>query len=174
MNETNEGAVIASTDLRTIIALRMAVGLLGEQDNGNWWSSLWGTANADAFLTPIYGEKAAAARYHGLVEAARRVHDERIGVGRVFHLFRLPEMLERRLHDMITREYAAKGTLGPKGKAEELLSKLSSAAQGSDGPVRVGSASDLEGKNWVGVLAGHYLASFKAGRQTYPYFTEGQ
>lgn len=161
-------------DLCTIVKLRMAVGLLGEQGQGNWWPSLWGTSNAEAYLTPIYGARTDAARYQGLVEAARRVHDDRIGVGRVFHLFRLPESLERRLHDLITRDGAATGTLGSKQEAEDFLSDLDSPVDPSTGPVRVGSISELEGEKWVGALAGHYLASFKAGHQTYPYFTEGQ
>ena len=36
-------------------------------------------------------------RQPGVLEAARRVHDEHIGVGRAFHPFRLPEIMEQRL-----------------------------------------------------------------------------
>jgi hypothetical protein len=44
------------------------------------------------------------AQYHGVTEAACRVHDERIGVGRVFHLYRLPETIEQRIPDAFQEE----------------------------------------------------------------------
>jgi hypothetical protein len=34
-------------------------------------------------------------------EAAARVHDEYIGVGKVYHLFRLPEHIEQALHSSL-------------------------------------------------------------------------
>ena len=35
------------------------------------------------------------ARYHGVCEVAMLVHDEHIGVGANFHLYRMPESAER-------------------------------------------------------------------------------
>ena len=40
------------------------------------------------------------AQYHGVSEAARRVHDEHLSVGS-FHLFRLPEEMEQDLHALL-------------------------------------------------------------------------
>jgi hypothetical protein len=51
---------------------------------------------------PVFGANIMQARYQGIVEASKRVHDERIGVGRVFHLFRLPETTEQRLFDSLS------------------------------------------------------------------------
>ncbi|MDG4901392.1 MULTISPECIES: BrxE family protein [unclassified Mesorhizobium] len=174
MSEARNKSVGVKDELNEIIQLRLAIGLLGEKDHANWWPSLWSTSNATSFLTPIYGERTDIARYHGLIEAARRVHDSRIGVGRVFHLFRLPEAWERRLHNAVT----AQGMIGnaasiqTKEDAEALLTEIGNKVEASAGPIRVGSAGDLEGHAWLKTVAGHYLAAFRSSQQTFPYFAE--
>ena len=75
--------------IHKIAGLRLAVGFLGEQEQAAWWPSVFLGRHAHAFLNPIFGSKTRIAQYHGITEAACRVHDESIGVGRVFHLFRL-------------------------------------------------------------------------------------
>jgi len=153
----------------------MATGILGEDEHGGWWSSFWTSSNAVNFLTPIYGEGSEAARFSGLVETARRVHDARIGVGRVFHLFRLPEILERRLHIEVVKNNAI-DTLGlvcSKDEARSLLAKIAVPIQGREGPVKVGCAADLEEPAWLNTVAGHYLEAFKSSKKTFPYFDEG-
>ena len=82
-----------------IVGLRIAVGLLGEHEQSAWWPSSFLGRYAHAFLDPIFGSKTRMAQYHGVTEAACRVHDERIGVGRVFHRYRLPETIEQRISD---------------------------------------------------------------------------
>ena len=82
-----------------IVGLRLAVGLLGEQEQSAWWPSSFLGRHAQAFLNPIFGIKTRMAQYHGVTEAACRIHDERIGVGRVFHLYRLPGTIEQRISD---------------------------------------------------------------------------
>ncbi len=161
--------------LLNIIKLRIAVGLLGERDHGNWWPSLWFTTNAVAFLSPVYGARTDAARYQGLVETARIVHDSRIGVGQAFHLFRLPETLERRLHDVVVSNDATSkaGGIPQKSDAEALLFEIAEAVDASAGPIRVGSATELDTSSWIKVLAGHYLSAFRSSQQTFPYYTVG-
>jgi hypothetical protein len=158
--------------VEAILKLRVAVGLLGEKDYANWWPSLWFTSNAAAFLTPIYGKRTDVARYHGVVETARRVHDSHIGVGQAFHLFRLPESLERRLHDAAVREDALKAAeaVAEKTTAEALLESIATNTTANTGPIRVGPANELEGGAWIGAVAGHYLKAFKDGHQSFPYF----
>jgi hypothetical protein len=87
--------------LQEIARLRMIVGFLGEKGQHNWWSSEFFSATAPAFLNPVFGKTTTLAQYHGVKESARRVHDEHIGVGRVFHLFRLPESIEQALFEML-------------------------------------------------------------------------
>ena len=164
-----------SANVAAIVKVRLAVGLLGEKDHGNWWPSLWFTSHAAAFLTPIYGKRTDIARYDGLVEAARRVHDSRIGVGQAFHLYRLPESMERRLHDAVVAENAldAAAAIVDGSSAEALLKEIGTSTAASAGPVRVGSVRELEGGGWLKSVAGLYLAAFKGGQQTFPYFAGG-
>jgi hypothetical protein len=81
-----------------ISRLRVLVGYLGERHQSNRWSSTFLGRTSEAFLAPIFGNTVANARVVGVTEAARRVHDDAMGVGRTFHLFRLPETLEQELH----------------------------------------------------------------------------
>jgi hypothetical protein len=174
MSEAENKSIGGKQELQQIVQLRLAIGLLGEKEHANWWPSLWFTSNATAFLSPIYGDRTDIARYHGLVEAARRVHDSRIGVGRVFHLFRLPETWERRLHSAVT----AQGMIGnaasihTRENAEALLTEIGNKVEASAGPIRVGSGRDLDGRAWLKTVAGHYLAAFRGSQQTFPYFAE--
>src|SRR6516162_928813 len=82
-------------DIDQTIRLRIAIGYLGEQ--AAWWPSSFLGQHAFTFLSPVFGNRTTVAQYHGVVEAACRAHDEKIGIGRVFHLFRLPEAAERRI-----------------------------------------------------------------------------
>ena len=74
----------------TIAELRVLIGYLGEKDQANWWGCEFFSATATAFLAPIFNRSLFLAQYQGATAAAAKVHDEAIGVGRIYHLFRLP------------------------------------------------------------------------------------
>lgn len=172
MRELGQAVLSHKGNVDPLLKVRLAVGLLGEKDLGNWWPSVWFTSNAAAFLSPIYGERADIARYHGLVEAARRIHDEAIGVGKAFHLFRLPESLEQSLHHAIV-DKGAKGSteaISDQESAETFLGKIGIIGLPSAGPIRVGSQSELNSHVSLQTVAGHYLRAFEGGYQTFPYF----
>ena len=171
----NQPIQIVDDELLNIIKLRSSIGLLGDDQHRNWWPSMWFSSNATAYLSPIYGEKTDIARFQGLVQTARLLHDSRIGIGRAFHLFRLPESLERRLHDALIRNNAisAAGGIPSKAHAHAILEDIAKPVDAKVGPIKVGNAADLERSTWPKVLAGHYLAAFKNSHQTYPYFSEG-
>ena len=160
------------TVLSDILELRLCVGYLGEKQQGNWWTSLWLSSHASAFLSPIYGRRADAARLSGVIEAARRVHDSRIGIGRVFHLFRLPEALERQLHDASTGTVS----LALPNSVDDARTRLASIARNTDklaeGPIRIGTPVDLLENEWTAAVAGRYHAAFRAGAMSFPYFAE--
>jgi hypothetical protein len=63
-----------------ISRLRVLVGYLGERQQANWWSSSFLDRTSEAFLMPIFGSAIANARVVGVTEAARRVHDDAIGL----------------------------------------------------------------------------------------------
>lgn len=164
-----------ASDIVDLVKLRLAVGLLGEGEQANWWPSKWFESTAQAFLEPIFGQRVAPARYHGVLEAARRVHDGRIGVGRAFHLFRLPEGLELQLHEAVVIEGASLGDVATPEAAHAVLAALSRGVpEPGPGPIRVGSPQDLQGRQWIPLLAGYYRAAISSSTQVFPYFAERQ
>ena len=84
--------------LETITKLRLYIGYLGEKDQFGWWVSSFFAPSSNAFFEPLFGRTQYLAQCNGVTRAAALVHDERIGVGHVYHLFRLPEDLEQGLH----------------------------------------------------------------------------
>ena len=158
-----------------IAELRVLVGYLGEKEQANWWTSEFLSNNAVTFLAPIFNRSLLLAQYHGVTAAAAKVHDEVIGVGRIFHLFRLPIGLEQassdafgdeafvqRLQDQLANRELVKSRLAELGiKPESVL----------PGPVSLGLMSkDLKAE--LQRAAGFYCAAFTAGIQTFPYVRE--
>jgi hypothetical protein len=90
-----------TSTLAQIARLKLLVGFLGEQSQFNWWLSAFFAPSSSAFLAPVFSKNAFADQYHGVQEAASRVHDEHIGIGRVYHLFRLPEHVEQALFNSL-------------------------------------------------------------------------
>ena len=87
--------VVESADLAK---MRAVVGYLGERNQSGWWQSSFFAPGSQAFLAPVFGRTRLLAQCTGVAQAAAVVHDERIGVGDVYHLFRLPEDIEQALH----------------------------------------------------------------------------
>ena len=86
--------------LPTLLQMRLLVGFLGERAQFAWWTTAcFGdySLRSIEFVTP---KTSLLAQYHGVLEAARRVHDEHLNVGG-YHLFRLPEEVEQDLHAMM-------------------------------------------------------------------------
>jgi hypothetical protein len=161
-------------DIFQTIRLRIAVGCLGELESSPWWSSSFLGPHAAAFLGPVFGGRTIVAQYHGVVEAACRAHDEKIGVGRVFHLFRLPEAIERRISGSLDNRVAdsLKECFASREAAERVLEGL--AKGGGDvkpGPFRLGAADALDGPDGVALIAATYTSAFRAGIKCYPYFS---
>jgi hypothetical protein len=171
-----QGAPREDVRLRAILRLRVIVGYLGEKAQFDWWPSGFFTPSSAAFLNPVFARTAPLAQYHGVKEAARRVHDDHIGIGRVFHLFRLPETLEQSLFEVLQDPAAATVThlgLGSQATAlEALQSFFQTPASVREGPVQVGTAADLEGDAWLGAAAHCYHAAFTKGMRSYPYLVD--
>ena len=160
--------------LAQITRLRLLVDFLGEQSQFNWWPSSFFTANSRAFLSPVFSKTAFIAQYQGVKEAASRVHDERIGVGTVYHLFRLPKHVEHALfaglHD---KEFvdAVSVQVQDKERALESLASLTEASsEDGEGPVLIGKIDALPAGQTLGILTHHYQSTFARGTETYPYY----
>jgi hypothetical protein len=159
-----------------IIGLRLAVGLLGEREQAGWWPSMFLGRHAPTFLSPIFGSKTKMAQYNGVTEAACRVHDESIGVGRVFHLFRLPESIEQLIFSAFQEgNVPAEVTccFDSKEAAEGMLASLANGpAAARPGPIRLGDARMINSPDGVALVADTYHAAFDAGIRCYPYLTD--
>ncbi|MGY6215758.1 BrxE family protein [Methylolobus aquaticus] len=162
--------------METYLCLRTVVGYLGEKDQHGWWPSSFFSASSSAFLQPVFPRSHLAAAYHGVVEAGRRLHDQHIGIGRVFHLFRLPEEQERELHEIALRTPMLKSLTESTACGEAAMAELARIAQGGlvapDGPVKVGTRRTLLSGEAVEDVARHYHDAFRRGIRCFPYFTE--
>jgi len=92
------------TYTQQIAMLRICVAFLGEKDQRDWWKSSFLSRSGEAFIAPIFPKTSILARINGASAAAQFVHDEHIGIGDVFHLFRLPENVEQDINQLLKRE----------------------------------------------------------------------
>ena len=103
------------------------------------------------------------------------LHDERIGVGNVHHLFRLPEDLEQDILGVImgdTVDQIAQITRSAESARQWLIEASGSDRQHSEGPVRIGSIGVIHQlSSWADVAA-CYLTSFDRGIPTFPFFSD--
>jgi hypothetical protein len=161
--------------IEQICSLRIAVGYLGEKAQRDWWASAFLSADSKTFLSPVFPRTYALAQLHGVTAAAAAVHDERIGVGSVFHLFRLPEDMEESLHGL-GHDPIAEVVASVASSEEAALAYLRSIAEdgvkASAGPVRIGQVAGLRRKKSWQAVATHYLSGVENGRETYPFFRD--
>ncbi|MFZ1730566.1 MAG: BrxE family protein [Bacteroidota bacterium] len=161
--------------IEQLALLRMAVGLLGEQANPKWWTSAFCSKNGKAFLEPIFPRTYLNAQYQGVVSAAALVHDDRIGVGEVFHLFRLPEDMEQALHSIAITGTNPQmvGVMKDRDSAMQFLRGFADSVQKpAQGPVRVGNLSKLrETSSWKDAAV-FYFSGFELQQETFPFLSD--
>jgi hypothetical protein len=161
--------------LKIIVELRILVGYLGEKEQYEWWDSTFFSKSAPSFLNPVYPRTQLRAQCNGVTAAATAVHDNRIGVGNVFHLFRLPEGIESEVNGRLSAKEAVESLGDSIVSATEALSRLQShaadGANGAEGPLAVGTIKELESGKALGQLAAAYASAFKQGTQAFPYVT---
>lgn len=161
-------------DRTRLLEARLLVGYLGERAQFSWWATGFHEPSSRLFLEPVFTKTPCLARYHGVCEAARRLHDEHLNVGG-FHLFRLPEEIEQDLHGMMQSDVGetltARSTQS-RGAAMDALSHLAVAGRpASDGPTAVGTIAELASEQTLGLIAEVYWSAFTQGIRAYPYLT---
>jgi hypothetical protein len=159
--------------IEQLIRLRTIIGYLGEKKQYNWWPSSFYSPSSDAFLDPVFTRTQAVARSTGVSRAASRVHDEYIGIGAVYHLFRLPERFEHRIVAHLQHEENEGGI--PTAQEAALAWMREYAVEISDttvGPVRVGSIKQLQNEKIWREVAALYLYAFEMDTRIYPYFRD--
>lgn len=158
------------TSLSAVLNLRALVGFLGERSQFGWWPTTFYDPSGRLFLEPIFPKSQSLAQYHGVTEAARRLHDEHLSVG-TYHLFRLPEEIEQDLHHMAQSGgdgHSPSALYGDQQGALSGLASLSGSGRISGvGPVSIGNIADLNAH--LMSLASVYYAAFQADTQSFPY-----
>ncbi len=165
-----------AAQLENLATLRAIVGYLGERGQYGWWQSSFFATGSQAFLAPIFARTQLLAQCTGVTRAAALVHDERIGIGSVYHLFRLPEDIEQGIHRLLhAPDVRIKLSRAAANKAAALdyLSRQAGTSAGTDvGPVRVGDTHDLRNMTYWRDVAALYAAGFSEGLERFPFFTD--
>lgn len=166
-----------SKQLKNYFILRVIVGALGEIHQAAWWSTAFLNQTSEMFLNPIFIKTHHFAQYQGVKEAACRMHDEFIGVGRVYHLFRLPEEIEYELQNLVlSQPDLMRESFENLNDSQNLTAQLTQFAgdkkAAADGPIRIGDIKDLSKPAAIENLAQHYLGAFSENRKAYPYFAD--
>jgi hypothetical protein len=160
--------------VENLATLRAVIAFLGERDQFTWWQSAFFGAGAASFLSPVFVRTQTLAQCAGAGMAAARVHDDRIGVGGVYHLFRLPEEMERRMHGALQHEATCKEIGHWVADTASALHFLNTLAKGKPaegmGPARVGSIRDLRRDAHWATVAGLYATGFQKRIEIFPYF----
>jgi len=160
--------------LKPITKLRLCVGYLGEKDQFGWWQSSFFTKGSNAFLSPLFSRTQALAQCTGVTRAAALIHDESIGVGHVYHLFRLPEDMEQGIHEALQDggvEKVVQSIITPDSALEHLKRSEPEQKPSGEGPIRVGKISEMQNRDYWKIVAGYYWYAFQENQQIFPYFS---
>lgn len=164
--------------IKLLVELRLLVGFLGEKAQENWWGSNFLGTSSEAFLAPVFSRSTMLARYHGVCEAAMLVHDEHIGVGANYHLYRMPDSAERAAAKALTDtgfQQQMSDVLGSSEAAQKRLGELAATDTNKvEGPVVLGSYADADLNQQLRQAASHYSRAFKEGYKCFPYMREAE
>lgn len=155
-----------------LITLRFTIGYLGEKSNLNWWNSEFMSSASDSFISPIFNRSTQLAKYNGVKEAAALKHDEYIGVGLVYHLFRLPEMIEQQLHERVLEDMKRFNFTTNEEAFAELEKLCDGINEKGEGPVYIGTLEQVKLEATIQKVAALYHSAFKSELKVYPYFKE--
>jgi hypothetical protein len=164
---------MSASHLPTLLQMRLLVGFLGERAQYGWWPTAFYDASSRPFLEPVFSKTSQLAQYHGVLEAARQLHDEHLSVGS-YHLFRMPEEIEQDLHMMLQggvgQELASRST---ESKDTALVSLTYLAPSKTTlfniGPTALGNIKNLESADTMEAIAGAYFWAFSHNAKTFPY-----
>jgi hypothetical protein len=165
-----------SSQLEFVATLRSVVGYLGELQEAPWWPSRFFAPGNGAFLSPSFPRTQMLAQCRGVTQAAARIHDERIGVGEVYHLFRLPEDVEQgihtALHDPELGRRIAEHTTSRDSAASLLRETGGESSPDHVGPVRIGDIATLRQSGSWRLVAACYAVAFQGGSPVYPFLAD--
>ena len=161
----------------TIAELRVLVGFLGEKGQANWWGSEFFSHSAATFLAHVFNRSLFLAQYQGATAAAAKVHDDAIGVGSIYHLFRLPIGLEQASADALSDEVFVKALQARLMSREQAMARLAELAGAEEiatpGPISLGKQEDDLGAA-LNRAASIYHSALSVGIQSQPFVREAE
>lgn len=155
-----------------LLKTRLLVGFLGEKAQFSWWQTSFFEPSSSLFLEPVFSKTFRLAQYHGVLEAARLVHDEHLSAGS-YHLFRLPEELEQDLYTAFQTTGSDLVTSDAFSSKEEALRTLASMAGSTSsttvGPTQIDNFSALDSLDTISKIVAAYVSAFKHDTHVFPY-----
>lgn len=157
--------------------MRCTVAYLGEREHAAWWDTGFLIPTGLRYAEINFPRSSLTAAGVSASEAARRLHDDRIGRGGVFHLFRLPPAIEEAVHHTMLHgdQKPIKRMIADRQAALDALMEIAGGkkVKEAEGPVQVGTVADLLTAEAASAMAGYYLNGFLKRRKVFPYFLEG-
>ncbi len=154
--------------------LRLTVGYLGEKNQCGWWESSFLSPSSKTFLVPVFTKTSLLAQYHGVCQAASRVHDEHIGLGLHYHLYRLPESIEQMTTRQVqpdSQEERVAANFPDQAAALAYLEQFGDTTPDkSEGPIAIGDYSESQMEHLLRRAASHYFKAFTEGYTCLPFF----
>ena len=153
--------------------LRFVVGFLGERGQHGWWDTSFLNDTGLKFLEINFPRSVMSAGCTSVTEAAKRIHDARIGKSGVFHLFRFPASIEQTVHEAVMQVDgdSMRAKIGsPEVAMATLAEMVDATVDAPEGPVQVGAETKILTASAVAEVAKHYLDAFSNDKTTVPYF----
>ena len=140
--------------LDQLFTLRKSVSFLGEKENFSWWQTNILNSVGLKFMQTNYPRTAHNAALEAVGLAATKEHDEKIGLGRVYHLFRLPHELQQSLHQLsLEREKEISFPSTKEEAIEELRSISNEILSVQPGPCQIGTKKTIRSSFGVQEIA---------------------
>lgn len=162
--------------VQQLLSIRVVVAALGEQHPAPWWRTKFLTEAGLRATSRVFPRTAVAAAINSVSEAARLDHDRKVGVGRRYHLFRLPTEWEEAVSAILKEpEHQSEAKQLLMSGRDGLLKKLELFAKGAkhtskEGPVSIGLAGRIGTTEAISELAANYFRAFTHSQKCYPYF----
>lgn len=151
----------------------MAVAFLGEKGQSGWWDTGFLNPTGSRYLGLVFPRTGPSATVMAAAEAACKVHDERIGRGRVAHLFRLPDDIELKIRaELAALDNASLLAFCSTEAALQSLDEIAGAAKAATtaGPTQLGALKEVTASAVLARLASTYAAGFRKATPVFPYF----
>ncbi len=164
------------------IRLRALVLAMGESVQPAWWKTEFLNEAGFRFLERLYPRTSFQAAVHSAGKVACYVHDRAVGRVGVYHLFRLPYVIEAEMSRVSPDNDKAfvsqfRASLSRLDRLMVLIDSLCDGVTGESavsGAQRLGTDKDLTNLTSLQNTAAVYRRAFAQNRPGFPYFTEEQ